>query len=114
MRTFLATRNNDFAVNAAGNLEVISSVEGIAQVARQAMQTRRGEMIYDTPDGIPFDVIAWEGTPNLAQFEAAARRRLRQVSGVQDIVSFESSMVGDTLQYVAVLQTDLGEVSVNG
>lgn len=113
-RTFLATDKNDLAINAADNLQVVSSVEGIAQVARQAMQTRRGEMIYDIPEGIPFDIIAWDGAPNIAQFEAAARRRLRQVVGVRDIISFEATMAGDELQYVAVLQTDQGEVTVDG
>lgn len=113
-RTFLATDKNDLAINSAGNLQVVSSVEGIAQVARQAMQTRRGEMIYDIPEGIPFDLVAWDGAPNLAQFEAAARRRLRQVVGILDILSFEATMDGDVLQYVAVLQTDQGEVTVIG
>ena len=114
MRTFLATDKNDLALNMAGNLEIITTAEGVAQVARQAMQTRRAEMIYDVPEGIPFDLIVWDGTPNLAQFEAAARRRLRQVAGVRDILSFEATMVGDTLQYVANLQTDEGEVTING
>lgn len=114
MRTFLATNLNDFGLNFAGNLEIISGQEAIAQVARQAMQTRRQEMIYDVPEGIPFDLVVWEGTPNLAQFEAAARRRLRSVAGIRDIISFEASLVGDTLQYVAVLQTDSGEVTING
>ena len=114
MRTFLATDKNDLALNMAGNLEVITAVEGVAQVARQAMQTRRTEMIYDVPGGIPFDLIVWEGAPNLAQFEAAARHRLRQVAGVRDVLSFEATLVGDTLQYVANLQTDEGEVTING
>lgn len=114
MRTFLSTQTNDLALNMGKSMEVISSIEGIAQTARQYMQTRRNEMIHDMPEGIPFDITVWQGTPNLAQFEASARRRLRQVPGIRDILSFEATMSGDTLQYVAVLQTDLGEVSING
>lgn len=112
-RTFLATEKNDLARDMAGNLALMMGPEGIAQTARQAMQTRRSEMIYDLPDGIPFDIIVWSGSANLAQFEAAARRRLRQVDGVREIISFEASQFNDVLQYVAVLQTDQGEVTVN-
>lgn len=97
-----------------GNLSIISTVEGIAQVARQFMQTRRGEMIYDQPNGIPFDIVAFDRAPNIAQFESAARIRLRQVPGVRAVLSFEANMVGDTLDYVTVLETDEGEITVNG
>lgn len=114
MRTFNATETNDLALSAADNFQVISSVEAIGQAARQAMQTRRGEMIHDVQGGIPFDIVAWEGTPNIPQFEAAARRRLRAVAGVREIISFEASLTGDVLTYVTVLQTDEGEVTVNG
>ena len=113
-RTFLATESNDLGRDHAGNLAILRGAAGITQVARQAMQTRRSEMLYDQPDGIPFDILVWEGSANIAQFEAAGRRRLRQVDGVRDIISFEATMAGDTLKYVAVIQTDLGEVSVTG
>lgn len=113
-RSFAATKQNDFQLNMAGNLSLLSAAAAVTQAAKHAMQTRRDEMIYDMPDGIPFEILTWAGTPDLAQFEAAGRARLRQVDGVQDIISFNASMVGDVLQYVAVIRTTFGEVSING
>ena len=79
-----------------------------------AMQTRRGEMIHAIQQGIPFDPVAWAGTPNLPQFEASARRRLLEVAGVREVVAFSARMGGDVLTYSATLRTDFGEVALNG
>ena len=114
MKTFLSDKNNDLLLNAGGNLELIAGTEAIATTARQAMQTRRGEMIHDTQGGIPFDDAVWQGAPNIAAFEAASRRRLLNVPGVVSITEFTAELIEDTLQYTATLKTNAGEVTVNG
>ena len=113
MRTILATDSNDFSRGMSGNLSFVTGAQAVAQLCRQAMQARRGEMIFDVTGGIPFAIVAWNGEPNLAQFEAAARVRLRQVEGVREILAFDASISNDVLSYVAVIQTDYGEVTVN-
>lgn len=114
MRTFEANQVNDFVINESGMLSIVGGNAAVAAVARSHMQTRRGEMMYSIDEGIPFLPIAWSGTANLAQFEAAARARLMSIPEVLEVVSFSATMAGDTLIYTATLRTDAGEVSVNG
>lgn len=113
MRTFLSNQKNDLILNGIGNLEIVEGINAVSQTSRQYMQTRRGEMIHDILSGIPFDLLVWNGAPNIPQFEAAARVRLRQVPGVISVQSFEVKMIGDTLDYVTTLNTQSGEVTFN-
>ena len=113
MRSFASTASNDLQLGADGNLAIVTGAPAVEVVARHHMQTRRAEMIHEMQSGIPFDITAWVGAPNLAQFEAAARIRLRQVPGVIEVVEFEASQQGDALTYRATLRTEFGEVSVS-
>ena len=114
MRSLASTQKNDLLINPDGRLSVVSGVPAVEVVARSHMQTRRGEMIHAIQDGIPFDPVAWAGTPNIPQFEAAARQRLRAIPGVREIVSFDARMDGDALHYTTTLLTDFGEVAISG
>ena len=114
MRSLASDRRNDLVIGADGRLSIVTGAAAVEVVARSHMQTRRGEMIHAVQQGIPFDPVAWAGTPNLAQFEAASRRRLLEVAGVREVVSFSARMDGDVLTYSATLRTDFGEVALNG
>lgn len=114
MITFQSNEKNDLQVDKAGNLTLISGVPAVGQTARQYMQVRQGEMFLAVPDGIPYESVLWSGSPNLAQFEAAARARLLQVPDVLEVVAFESRLVDGVLRYTATIRTDSAEVVVNG
>lgn len=114
MTTLLSNERNDLALNAGGNLQVIGGIEAIAQEARSYMQARLGEMFYNADQGIPFADIVWQGSPNIAQFEASGRARLLQVPGIVEVISFEARQVGDVLGYTAVIRTTAGETTLNG
>ena len=114
MKSLASNQRNDLVIGADGRLSVVTGTAAVEVVARSHMQTRRGEMIHAVQQGIPFDPVAWAGTPNLAQFEAASRRRLMEVAGVREVMSFSARMDGDVLTYSATLRTDSGEVALNG
>lgn len=114
MRTFLANDNNDLALAPDGNLRLITGLEAIAQTCKEAMQTRLQEMIHAQTDGIPFDPVLWSGTPNAAQFEASGRARLLQVPEVLEVTSFQARLIDNTMGYVAVIRTTIGETTING
>ena len=114
MRTFQSTGSEDFALGSDGNLTVISGLPASTQTARQYMRARAGEMFLNVDEGIPFDPVAWSGTPNLAQFESAGRTRLLQMPEVVEVLSFVARQDGDTLSYTAEILTESGEATVNG
>lgn len=114
MRTFRANALNDLILGSDGNLQLFSGQDAIAQIARQYMQARRGEMIHKADEGIPFDPVVWGASANLAQFEAVGRARLLQAPDVLEVISFEATQSGDVLSYVAVIRTTAGETTING
>lgn len=114
MRTLLSDSNNDIALAPSGNVHAVTGSAAVEQVAKHHMLTRRDEMIHAMEQGIPFDLIVWGASPNIAQFEAAGRARLLQVPGVIEVVEFTAQQVGDTLDYVATIRTEFGEVSLGG
>jgi hypothetical protein len=114
MRTFQSTSSNGFALSTAGNLTLVRGLEAITTVAVQYMQARRGEMFLAADRGIPFDPVAWSGSPNVAQFEAAGRATLLQVPDVVQVLSFQALLVGDVLNYTADILTTAGAATING
>lgn len=114
MITFQSNVNNDLVVSSAKSLSLIGGVESVAQTARQHMQARRLEMFLAADRGMPFDPLAWSGAPNVAQFEAAGRVTLLQVPDVIGVPSFTAQLDGDTLSYIAVIQTIYGEATISG
>ncbi len=114
MRTFLSTSSEDLALDSAGNLSVISGADAVLQTSRQYVRARRGEMIHNVHQGVPYDPIVWSGTPNIAQFEAAVRARLLQMPEVAGIRSLVARLEGNVLGYTAVISTASGEVTVSG
>lgn len=113
MITLQSNSRNDIALNAAGNISTISGIEAIAQTCKEFMQARLGEMFLNADQGIPFVDIVWDGSPNVAQFEASGRARLLQVPGVLEVTQFDARQVGDVLGYTATIRTDLGEVAIS-
>lgn len=114
MRTFLSNIVNDLSLASDGNLAVGNTLAFRAQTYAQYMQARRGEMIHEMQRGIPYDDVVWSGTPNVAQFEAAARSTLLQVAGTVEILAFSATLSDNVLSYTADILTDAGMVTING
>lgn len=114
MKSLASNQKNDLVIGADGRLSIVTGAAAVEVVARSHMQTRRGEMIHAMQQGIPFDLVVFGASPNIAQFEAYARRRLMSITGVIEVVQFEATLVGDELTYTATLLTEYGETTVNG
>ena len=114
MKSLASNQRNDLVIGADGRLSIVTGAAAVEVVARSHMQTRRGEMIHAMQQGIPFDLVAFGASPNLAQFEAYARIRLGSITGVREVVSFDARLDGDVLTYTATLRTDYGETTING
>lgn len=114
MKTFAVDENNDFYVDKAGNFPILSSKQAVAQVSRHYAATKFEEMIHQFDLGIPFFETSFDHFPNMVQFEVALRKRLMEIPNVQSVSRVDVDFTDSTLSYVAVLQTDFGEVPING
>lgn len=115
MITFASDGNEDLAISMGGGTYLISGDDAILQSARQRAKARRGEMIHAKDQGVPFEQVAWIGTPNIAQFEAGVRAAIMTTPGVVEVRALKADLVDGVLQYTATLVTENGtEASING
>lgn len=108
-KTFAVNEKNDLYIGRDGNLAIAEGLEAVKQLCEQVSNTRLGEMVLHTNQGIPFFQSLWGGTRNLAQFEAALRVALSNVPEVTRILEISIEVQDDTLNYTAVILTTYGQ-----
>lgn len=113
MITFHAGENRDITVQ-GGKITMDSGIYAVMQSCDDAMRTVRGECPLNPTLGMPNFENIWSGTPNLAQFETAARVRLLDVPNVTAIQSFTASVSQNVLSYTVVIETAFGTGTLNG
>jgi hypothetical protein len=106
--------SNDLYVGPDGSLATAEGLFAVMQACQQAAQTQLGEMIYAVDQGVPNFTTIWNGSPNLAQFDAFLRRALLAVPDVTGVESLEIDRSGNTVSYVARIQTSFGTGAING
>lgn len=114
MMTFAVNKNNDLYIDETGNLAIISGIDAVMQTCEQAAKTLRGEMLLEINRGIPMFETAFNGVPNLIQYEAALRKIWREIPEVKDITNLDIRVSDNTLSYSATIQTVNGQGAVNG
>ena len=114
MRTFALDENNDMMLDRQGNLAITEGIKATAQTSRNFASTRTGEAIHAIDVGVPFFMTAFDHFPNLAQFEAALRRRLLQVGTVTAVTALDVQYADGSIKYTATLATTDGQVTING
>lgn len=114
MITLELDQDNDLQLNATGTFTMLGGVQAVAQTTRNYAATRRAEMIHEMDLGIPFGLTAFDRAPNLAQFDAALRRRLLEAPEVVRVVSVDVRVSGDILKYSAIIDTTDGAIQIDG
>lgn len=110
MRTLQNTQSNDIFLSPAGSLVVLEGARAVAQDTRTAMQSQRGEMVFQVDDGLPTDATVWARFEP-RQFEAAARTVIEAVPGVVSIPDFTATAVAGGVSYTATIETEYGAIT---
>lgn len=114
MKTFDVNGSNDLFTGNDGNLTIVSGEQAVKNVCAQYVKALRGEMLHKRDKGIPYWKTTFGRQADLPLFEAAFRERMREVSQVTAVVSFSATLSDNELNYVAVLQTEYGSITLNG
>lgn len=114
IRMFASDSRNDLYLDSSGNIAIITGLQAVTQACEHAMQTILREMVLQYQDGLPDFEVVWNGSPNVVQFEAAARATLLRVPEVQAVTEFEATAAGNVLRYTATIKTQYGLGSING
>jgi hypothetical protein len=112
MNNLKVDRNNDFNIGRGGSFEFVEGKEALSQLCVQYARASTGEMLSKKQDGMPFFQSVFDRQPSVAQFEAAFRKRMKQVPQVRSVVSFDGSINDSVLSYYAVIESDYGQVEV--
>ena len=113
-QTFAVNASNDMYIDETGNLAIVSGLQATLQACQQVVQTRLGEMVLATGQGIPYLEAVFIGVPNIAQFQIAIRMAILQVANVTDIISIDITQLNNILSYTAVILTTYGQGVING
>jgi hypothetical protein len=105
--------NLDLYLDSNGNIATVTGIFAVEQDCDCTMRARLGEMIYQTNTGIPYLQTAFQ-TSNPQQFKAAGISALEAVPDVVSVVSFDATVVGKTLDYVAEIESIYGNRFING
>jgi hypothetical protein len=106
--------NNDLFLSRTGNLAISRNIEAVLQACEHVAKAQLLEMVLAQERGIPNFETIWNGSPNVAQFEAYLRRNILTVDGVIDILSLEISVLNNILAYTITIQTVYGLGVING
>jgi len=113
MTQMIATNANNDIITLNGNIQFLAGIYAVLQNCKSAMLAQRGEMMYSTQTGMPWNETVFDNY-NERQFEAAARDVLLSVSGVESVLSFNTQAHDGTLSYASTIQTIYGTGTING
>ncbi len=114
MSTFGVNKNNDIYLGSDGNLVIIpTGIEATLEVCEHYAKAQRGEMIYQTNQGVPYQGTVFADL-NQNQFRGNLGRQLLRVADVEEVLSIDTTQIGDVLDYVAAIKTSFGVGSING
>jgi len=113
-QTLGINENNDIFIGTDGNLVIRRGILATRDACTTIAQCQQGECIYDTNLGIPNFRTIWNGNPNIPQFEAALRKAISSVSGVDRILNLVTTISGGVLTYTMAILTVYGQTLISG
>ncbi len=113
--------DNDIYIDGTNNMAMLfgsaadkQGADAVAQACQTASRAQLGEMILFTTQGMPTKQSVFNSNPNLAVYQTALTAALLQVPGVISVQSIIFTKTGNVLNYVAVIQSQYGEIAING
>lgn len=84
----------DLTLDIDGNIAVAQDPYSVAQDVASALRVFKGELWYDTAQGVPYFQSLFGRRPAISQMKAAFVAAAKTVSGVQNAVCFIQSISG--------------------
>ena len=115
MKAFKTDENNDVFLDGTHNIALCEGVEAIAQVIENVVRCQKGELQLDIERGIPyFETVFSSGIADIDIWKSYMIDAIENVSGVNSVVSFDITITGDVLKYVAEIDTIYGTATITG
>lgn len=111
-RILAVDKNNDLVIK-NGRLSFSTDREAVSQACEHAVKAQYGEMILAIQRGIPYNLLAWNGQPNIIQLEAYIRRAILTIDNVLNVSAFEISASNNIVKYSITINTLYGIITLD-
>ena len=113
MQTISINENNDIYIDNSGNLAISQGLEAIGNIFVNKSQTLKNEMLY-SDKGIDYfnTIFSSPSYPDLFQNELT--NQLEATEATISVESFEAETKDNIFKYSAKIQTEYGELYLNG
>ena len=113
MRTISINENNDIYIDNSGNLAISQDLEAMGNIFVNKSQTLKNEMLY-SDKGIDYfnTIFSNPSYPDLFQNELT--NQLEATEATISVESFEAETKDNVFKYSAKIQTEYGELYLNG
>lgn len=113
--------NNDIYMDSANNLAMhfgnkssAAGKQAVFNACQTASLAQLREMVLFTTQGMPARQSVFNSNPNLAVYQASLVAAIQQIPGVISVRSIIFTKTESVLNYVAEIQSQYGEITVNG
>lgn len=113
MQTIAINENNDIYLDNAGNLAIKSGLDAMGDIFVNKSQTLKNELLY-SDKGIDYfnTIFSSPAYPDLFQNELT--NQLEDTEATVSVESFEAETQDNVFKYTAKIQTEYGELYLNG
>lgn len=114
MITISTDENNDIFLDDSNSISFSKDKEAIANIMTNITRTQTGELMYDNSRGIPYMETVFSNPVNIDIFEASLINSVEKIDNVVNVKSIEFIANNEILEYNMEVNTNFGEVIVNG
>ena len=113
MQTIAINENNDIYVDSAGNLAIKTGISAMGDIFVNKSQTVQNELLY-SDKGIDFfnTIFSSPAYPDL--FQNQLTNQLEDTEATIRVNSFEATTQNNVFSYTAKIETEYGELYLNG
>lgn len=114
MKTIGTNQNNDIYIDSSGNLAILTDINALANISKNAILTTQGEPQYNQENGIPYFETIFTDTPSIDLFQAAQIATLENLENVNRVEEYNYSQANNIFSYSVKIDTTYGEIIING
>lgn len=114
MKTIAINENNDIYLDNSGNLAIKTDLDAMGDICVNKSQTVQGELLFNQEKGIDFfnTIFSSPTYPDLFQNEVISQ--LEDTESVNTVNNFKGEASDGIYSYTTKIQTDFGQVVLNG
>ena len=114
MITISTNSDNDLYIDASGNLAISEDIYALSNVIKNKALTTYGEPQYNQQSGIPYFETIFTDTPSIDLYQAKLIDDIENTEHTQRVRSFDYTESNGVLNYTVTIQSDFGEIILNG